>query len=152
MCRIQYSKPNPKPKATTIKNHTNPSDISGLGHVFRINAVISWKIGPKPRECLKNRDIPIIRKWIFPRETCGRMPAAGRDDSFFEGRGKRRQGRGSLEAGARLDGARQDETRSRGQFGRGTNVRNGRAGPTVGTRPSADRRQGPRSLTAAENA
>jgi len=155
MCRIQNSKPNPKHKATTIENHTNPSDMSGLGHVFRVNAVISWKIRPKPRECVKNRDIPIIQKWIFPREPYRWMQVKGRDDFYMGGRGERRQGRDSLAAGAILDGARRDESRSRGQFGRGTIVRTS-AMAVPGRRSERARRpidgQGPRSLTAAENA
>lgn len=48
LCWIQSSIPNPKPKATTIKINTNPSDIEGLGHVSGIKAVISRKIGSKP--------------------------------------------------------------------------------------------------------
>jgi len=57
-------------------------------------------------------------------------PAAG-NDKFWGGGAP--PGPGQLGGRrAQVDGARRDQTRSRGRFGRGTSVRNGRAGPTAG--------------------
>jgi len=90
------------------------------------------------------RDVPVIQKRKFsrdPRTDAGRPRGPAFSFLFFfrGGWGKApptEPGRRALV----VDQACWDKTRSRGRFGRGTSVRNGRAGPTADRRSKRARR------------